>query len=95
MSTSIGEQNGKTLNYITLTRLAVNAYEIGLQIKTKRTKIMTNNASQFPQVQLLGETLEHIRSFCYWASINDDKSGTDADISNRISKANKAFGILN
>ena len=75
-----------------ITSLAENAYEIGLQINTKKTKIMTNDASQSPHVHLFGETLEQVKSFCYLGSMIDDK---DADIDSRISKENRAFGMLN
>ncbi|VDO60886.1 unnamed protein product [Schistosoma margrebowiei] len=73
---------------------AVSA-SVGLNIHTKKTKILKYNTKNSNPITLDGKTLEDVESSTYLGSIIDEQGGSDADVKARIGKARAAFHIWN
>jgi hypothetical protein len=74
--------------------LNITSKLVGLQINTKKTKIMAINNRRKPIIKIQNEEIENIEEFTYLGSITDKNSGTEEDIKSRISKAQITFQSL-
>lgn len=74
--------------------LATNARKAGLRVNTRKTKTLRINTNIQAPLTVYGEQIEEVVEFTYLGSIIDTKGGSEADISNRISQAKRAFGRL-
>ena len=74
-------------------RLNKYARQTGLNINTKKTKIMTINAIPEP-IAINNDPLEEVEDFTYLGSVLSKDNGADKDIKTRLSKARAAFGTL-
>ncbi|XP_018799418.1 PREDICTED: uncharacterized protein LOC108975403 [Bactrocera latifrons] len=70
------------------------AAQTGLNINITKTKLMSINTTETPNLQIAGPGLEEVDEFCYLGSIISKNGGSAADIRNRISKGHAAFGVL-
>lgn len=77
-----------------LTTLAREASKIGLRINIAKTKEMRINTNNTLKLQIDNTEIEEVKEFLYLGSIIDIKGGTDADINNRIKKAQQSFRML-
>ena len=59
----------------------------GLMIHKCKTKVMKANASNHPDIQPEGETIETVEEFHYLGSILTPNGGAEADVRARIGKA--------
>jgi hypothetical protein len=74
--------------------LNITSKLVGLQINTKKTKIMAINNRCKPIIKIQNEEIENVEEFTYLGSIVDKNGGTEKDIKSRISKAQIAFQSL-
>ena len=68
---------------------------VGLRIHPGKTKLLRTATTNEEPIELEGNNLEDVDSFCYLGSILDKRGGTEADIKARISKAQISFKSLN
>jgi hypothetical protein len=73
--------------------LNITSKLVGLQINTKKTKIMAINNRRKP-MKIQNEETENVEEFTYLGSIVDKNGDTEKDIKSRISKAQIAFQSL-
>jgi hypothetical protein len=77
-----------------LDRLSAAADSVGLKIKPVKTKVMSIHAPA-PVLQVYGEQIEVVQSFCYLGSIiSAAGNGPAEDIDSRIGKASVTFRRL-
>jgi len=69
------------------------ARKTGLNINTKKTKIMTINATPEP-ITINNDPLEEVEDFTYLGSVLSKDNGAGKDIKARLSKARAAFAKL-
>lgn len=63
------------------------AKTIGLEISTKKTKLMCVNTGQHTPITINGEQIEEVKDFTYLSSIISSESGCQKDITTRLNKA--------
>ena len=68
---------------------------VGLRIHPGKSKVLKIVSASKEQVEIEGNALEDVESFCYLGSIIDRDGGTTAEIKSRIGKAQAAFTSLN
>jgi len=70
----------------------------GLTISTKKTEVMyqpaPNKQYHEPQITMNGQILQAVETFTYLGNTLSRNANIDAEINNRISKANSTFGRL-
>ena len=76
-------------------RVNTFAKEVGLNISSKKPKIMTLNTTDTRPVQIDNEELPHTDRFTYLASIISRDGGTDLDIQNHLNKARNSLNMMN
>ena len=69
------------------------ARQTGLNINTKKTKIMTINATPEPII-INNDPLEEVEDFTYLGSVLSKNNGAGKDSKARLSKARAAFAKL-
>ena len=75
-----------------ITDTFVQVYElIGMEVSTKKTKLLTVNAPENSTIKIHGAELEKVDEFCYLGGIVGSDSGLHAEISQRIRKAANAI----
>lgn len=74
-----------------LEQLALHA---GLEINLEKTKAMRINNTNTALIQLKGQQVEFVNSFCYLGSIISTSGGAHEDVEHRLKKARAAFGRL-
>jgi len=74
-------------------RLNKYARQTELNISTKKTKIMTTNATPEP-LTINNDQLEEVEDFTYLGTALSKDNGTGKDIKTRLSKARAAFAKL-
>lgn len=79
---------------ILLSALTSAATETGLKINTNKTKSMSINSTSNTRFTIGNIDIENVNEFTYLGSVISVDSGADADIVNKIKKAQRAFGQL-
>lgn len=73
-------------------RLCKYAWQVGLDVNTRKTQAMTVNTSLENPITMSGHAVEDVEDFTYVGSlVNNNDSGTEKDITSRIRKARGAF----
>lgn len=76
-------------------RLTQYGEQIGLNVNSKKTKLMVVNVSRQVNVTIKGEPVERVRTFPYLGSLMSEDGGAEEDIRSRLGKARRAFAQLN
>lgn len=76
-------------------RLSTYAQQVGLKISKKKTEVMTLNTPNSSPVQVEGTDLPTTEEFIYLGSTVRHDGGAGSEIKNCLSKARKAFSVLN
>ena len=76
-------------------RLNTFAKQVGLNINSKKTEIMTLNTTNTRPVQSDNKELPYTDRFTYLGSIISRDGGTDLDIQSRLNKARNSLNMMN
>ncbi|VDP38719.1 unnamed protein product [Schistosoma mattheei] len=73
------------------TTVAAASEAVGFNIHQGKSKRLRYNTACTSPITLDGEALEDVQTFTYLGSINDEHSGSDANVIARIGKARAAY----